>query len=263
MEYCKYDISTIFPQYFYYSQRYCNNSATSPQYFMLQNRLYMYSILTFILMSHYISVCPLHAHAEKRIYLRRYERPWCLTGCGGRRGPSRPRALNVTRSGTPEDGRHAGRDRHPDRHRAHRVHHHAGVRERWHGMGRSRRSRARTPCLRMRRRRGRVRGRGPERTRRARRCINSSRPIARRRRGASRRPRRMLLRHFELLPTAFHFASRLGTAQHRCKKENRFGSNKWRCHTRRVSFAFEKSIKTRTRQLQRQKSDFGSDLSRL
>lgn len=143
-----------------------------------------------------LSICRLsHAYIRNK-YLRRYKRLWCLTARRDRRRPSWSWTLDVTRSGTAKDGRHAGRDRHPNRHRAHRMHHHSGVRERWHRTSRMKnRCRGPTgdPSLRMRRWRGRKRGGGPEGARHIR-CISSSWPAIRRH-VASGCPRRMLLRH--------------------------------------------------------------------
>lgn len=162
---------------------------------------------------------PFYAQTRINTYLRRYIRPWCLSAHRNRRGPPWPWTLDVTGSGAAEDGRHPGRDRHADRHRAHRVHHHSGVRERRHrmscGVNRCRGSAMRSPSLRMRRRRGRVRRSGSKGTRRAR-CVDSSWPPARRH-VAPGWPRRVLLRHFELLCADFHFVPLTGS--HCCKKE--------------------------------------------
>lgn len=156
------------------------------------------------------------SHIRRIKYLSRYKWLRCLTAHRNRRGPPWSWTLDITRSGTAKHRRHARRDRHPDRHRAHRMHHHSGIRKRWHRTSRvNRRGRpARDPSLRMRRRRGCIWWGRPEGTRHAR-CTSSSWP-ATWRHVASRCPRWMLLRHFELLRITFCFTSL--TDQHCCTR---------------------------------------------
>lgn len=149
-------------------------------------------------------------------YLHRYKRLRCLTAWDRRRPPW-SWTLDVTRSRAAKDRWHTGRDRHPDRHRAHRMYHHSRIRKRWHRTSRVnwRGRPTGDPSLQMGRRRGCIRRGRPEGARHAW-CISSSWPATSRRHVASRCPRRMLLRHFGLLRITFRFTSL--TDQH-CYKD--------------------------------------------
>lgn len=94
---------------------------------------------------------------RKTTYLHRYKRPRRLTSYWNRRRPPGSRALYVS-CGRSKNRRHSRRNRHSNRHWAHRVPH-SSIRQGRRRMSMMNRSRWSSSSLRMRRARGTVRRR--------------------------------------------------------------------------------------------------------